>query len=245
MLKEYVRELLGVLHEPVTTEKIGDLLYKVVPGEHGPMLGGVIEPPASPTLGLRTLTGFVDAVHAGIDEFGSDAAVCVEDHRTVALLSMRADVYGRREAWLRATCKEENPFKFGEHQTPEQFIIALQSSFLPTENILKLQKLCSSLSTENSVQTADDGLAQVITVKQGTVTRTHVELPPRIPLVPWRSFREAAPAETEFLLRLKGKPGEVPAVALLEIDGGKWKLDTMLSIAKYLRDALPKLTVIA
>ncbi len=64
-------------------------------------------------------------------------------------------------------------------------------------------------------------------------------------LIPWRTFRESAPAQSEFLLRMKGAPGQLPQIALIEADGGKWRLDTIASVATWLREALPASTIIA
>jgi hypothetical protein len=65
-----------------------------------------------------------------------------------------------------------------------------------------------------------------------------------VPLIPWRTFREAAPVESRFLLRLQQVKDAPPNVALFEIDQ-KWKLDTVQSVAAWLREALPAATVLA
>jgi hypothetical protein len=222
--------------------------YAVVPGQHGPAVGAHIRlpaPTAKHTLQLATLTGFVDAFKADIDEFPDKVAVHVLDPITVALVSLQADEFGRRHQWLRAVCGEENPFPFDTFQTPEAFLIRLQSGFLPTENVIALQRLASSLTTENSVGVADDGLSQVITIKQGTVTRDAITLPPRIELFAYRTFREIDPIASDFMVRLKGKPGELPQIALLQIDAGKWKMNTVGVVSKWLEEKLPDAVVIA
>jgi hypothetical protein len=222
--------------------------YAVVAGQHGPSLGNHIKlpaPTAKPTLKLATLTGFVDAFNAKIDQFPGEVAIHVIDPITVALVSMRADEFGRRHEWLRAVCGEVNPFPFDAYQTPEAFLINLQSGFLPTDNVINLQRLASSLTTENSAGVADDGLSQVVTVKQGTVTRNTVELPPRIELFTYRTFRAIDPIASDFMVRLKGEPGKLPSIALLQIDAGKWKGDTMTVVSKWIKQNLPEATVIA
>ena len=95
--------------QPVTVVVEGEH-YAVVPGQHGPALGAHIRLPApiaTPTLKLATLTGFVDAFQAEIDSFPTEVAVHVIDPITVALVSLRADEFGRRHEWLRAVCSEE------------------------------------------------------------------------------------------------------------------------------------------
>ena len=44
---------------------------------------------------------------------------------------------------------------------------------------------------------------------------------------------------------MKGEPGKLPTIALLEVCGGKWKLDTMAQIAAWLQKELPDVPVIA
>jgi len=243
MLKEFVQYLVGLKPSTIVKE-VNGVTYSVTPGANGEALGDIVAPPESPYLSLRTLTGFVDAFNAKIDEFPETVAVHVVDHINVQLLSLRDDGFGRRHRWLSAVCQEKNPFPFDEYVIPEKFLLALQSGFLPTEEVIKLQRLASSLTTENSVGTQDDGLSQTITVKQGSVTRTTVELPPRIPLFAYRTFREVDPVKSEFLVRLKGQPGQLPSIGLLQVDADKWKTDTMLRVATWLKAELPAGTTI-
>jgi hypothetical protein len=245
---EFMNEVLDrVKPQPITVEVEGEH-YAVMPSEDGPSLGVHVRKPApvaKPTLKLATLTGFVDAFKSTIDEFPAEVAIHVIDPTTVALISMRADEFGQRHEWMRATCMEQNPFAFDTYQVPETFLISLQSGFLPTENVIQLQRLASSLTTENSVGVADDGMSQVVTAKQGTVTRNAVTLPPRIELFAYRTFREIDPVASDFMVRLKGDPGKLPSIGLLQIDAGKWKLDTMGLVAKWLSNRLPEDVVIA
>ncbi|MEO6982141.1 MAG: hypothetical protein ABI072_03390, partial [Edaphobacter sp.] len=225
MLKDFVQYLVGLKPSTIVKEVDGRT-YRVEPGEDGETLAGLVAPPESPVLALKTLTGFVDAFNANIDDFPEEVAVQVVDHLTVQLVSMKADAYGRRQRWLSAVCVDKNPFPFDEYVNPEKFLLALQGGFLPTENVISLQRLASSLTSDNSIGVQDDGLSQVITVKQGTVTRDAVALPPRIELLAYRTFREVDPVSSEFLVRLRGDPGKLPSIGLIQIDADKWKGDT-------------------
>ena len=92
---------------------------------------------------------------------------------------------------------------------------------------------------------ADDGISQEVTIKSGTVTRSSIHLPADgIPLVPWRTFRDATPVTSKFLLRMKGVKDSLPTIALFEIDA-QWKRETVNSVAKWLTTELPGFTVIA
>jgi hypothetical protein len=231
--------------EPIHHEVDGRS-YKVRPGQFGPALDDLIVPPVKPALQLVSLTGFADTFKADLDTFSAAGrvAVHVSDHLNVSLISLEGDKYGRRHTWLTATCKETNPFPFDQYQLPEAFLLSLQAGFLPTENVVQLQLLASTLSSDSSIATQDDGFTQTVTVKQGSVSRGDAVLPKRIKLMPYRTFREVDPIESEFILRLKGKPGELPTIALLQVDAGKWKHDTQLVVKKWLAKHLPEGTTV-
>jgi hypothetical protein len=243
MFEEAIKSLKSVLHPQKTYEVVQGRTYMVTPGEHGASLGGLVAPPSAATLVLVSLTGFIDAFKAKIDDFG-EAIVQVVDHERVVLLALRADEYGRRHTWLHAKSLEQNPFPFGQYQVPEAFLLSLQGGFLPTEAVIQLQQFASALSSESSISTQDDGFTQVVTVKQGAVTRGTSEIPKRIKLMPYRTFREIDPVESEFIVRLRGKQGELPTIALIEVDAGRWKHDTALMVKRYLAKHLPEGTVI-
>ena len=180
---------------------------------------------------------------AKIDGF-TESVVQVIDHNTVALIALKADENGQRHEWLRTVNQEKNPFPFEQYQTPEQFLLSLQMGFLPTEEVIQLQRLASTLSNESSISTQDDGYSQSITVKQGAVTRAEIPLPKRIKLMPYRTFREIDPVESEFIVRLKGAAGQLPTVALIPVDAGRWKHDTSLLVKYWLVANLPKDSVV-
>jgi hypothetical protein len=237
--------LKNLFNHPPLVEVIGDRSYQVNPGPHGYSLGSLIVPPSKPTLQLISLTGFRDAIVAGIDDFGGDkTAVQVIDHETVALVSLDGDENGQRHEYLRTRNTERNPFPFDQYQVPEQFLLSLQMGFLPTQEVIDLQKFASALSNESSISTQDDGYTQAVVVKQGSVTRSEIPLPKRIKLMPYRTFREIDPVESEFIVRLKGEPGKLPTIALLGVDAGRWKHDTALLVKYWMVANLPKDTVV-
>jgi hypothetical protein len=240
---EYLKQ--RFIPQPLTL-KVGAQEYKVQPGEFGPQIAELIVPPAKPAVRLESLTGFIDAYNAKIDGFYPEtSAIHVIDYKTVALVSLLADSNGKRQEWLRAVCTEDNPFPFNQYTDAEQFLLNLQSGFLPTENTISLQRLASALSNDSSIATQDDGMSQTVTVKQGAVTRDSIPLPPRIELLAFRTFREIDPIASEFMVRLKGEPGKLPKIGLLEIDAGRWKHDTMRLVKGWLSTSLPDAVIIA
>jgi hypothetical protein len=238
MLQELVSYLIG-LQRPIT-KTIGDFTYGVT--DHGIDSEPVI-PKARPTLGVVTLSGLVAAHELKLDE-QKDVTVHIESHTKVSVVPICADKFGRRTPYVTAVCSEQIPFVFGNYYTPEAFVIAFHSSFVPTDNFYAVVKLLSALSSENSIQTSDDGLTQSVTMNTGTIKRGEVQVKPRVALAPYRTFREAAPVESEFLLRMRGKPGELPTCALIEVDSGKWKIEAILALKHWLDAKLPKGTVV-
>jgi hypothetical protein len=77
------------------------------------------------------------------------------------------------------------------------------------------------------------------------VTRSSIELPADgISLIPWRTFRDANPVVSRFLLRMRGVKDGLPKIALFEIDA-KWQLDTVASLRSWIENDIPGVTVIA
>jgi hypothetical protein len=247
MIAEVLEFITGLKDSRPITETVGEATYAV---KSDRTLGEVIRPPApiaKPTLALATLNGFVDAIAAKVDEFPADAvAIHVESYSSVALVSLKADEFGRRHVWLRAKHEEVNPFRFERYyESPEDLLIALQGSFLPSDNLTNLLRLCSNLTAGSSVQTADDGFSQKVVIQEGGVTRGGVELPPRIALAPYRTFREITPVESDFLIRMQGKKDALPQIALFGVDGGGWKLDTVLAVKTWMLERISTILVIA
>jgi hypothetical protein len=198
-----------------------------------------------PVLQVNTLSGLVGAYRAKVGELGQRVAFHVESYLSVRLLDLDADEYGKRLTYAVATHTPDTAFTFNKYMEPEQFLIAFRSSFYFNDEAVKVQQLCSTVVSGNTVAVADDGVSQEITVASGTVTKTAVVLPASgVPLIPWRTFRDANPVVSNFLLRMKGVKDALPQIALFEIDA-KWQLDTMGSIRSYLAGELPDATIIA
>jgi hypothetical protein len=247
ILLNVLQYLLGRLKDvrPVTHDVKGQAYAVRENGTLGDAVRDLAPQFIKPTLTLNTLSGLVAAYKAGLDDLPArDVAFSILSPVAVALESIKADDFGHRHIFGAAQHKEDSGFQFNRFYPPEEFLIAFRAGFLFNEMATKVQQLCSSLTAESSVEVADDGMSQMVTVKQGAVTRSAVQLPPEIPLIPWRTFREVNPVESKFLLRMKAVKDSLPHIALFEIDG-KWKLDTVQSIHDYITENLPEATVIA
>jgi len=231
--------------QPVTHEVAGQPYAVNEDGTLGEPVRALAPQFTKPTLRLLTVSGLVAAFNAGLDALPvKDVAFVVAGPTSVKVESMKADEFGQRHVYAQADHVENSGFAFGKLYDPEEFQVAFRAGFYFNEYAEKVIQLCSFLTAESSLSVADDGISQVVTVKQGGVSRSAVELPPEIPLVPWRTFREVNPVESKFLLRVKAAPGKLPQIAIFEIDG-KWKLDTVAAIHKYITKELPSAVVIA
>jgi hypothetical protein len=194
---------------------------------------------------VGTLSGLVDAYKAKVGDLGDKVALHIQSHLQVSLVNVNLDAYGKRREYARAVHAEDTAFEFGKFYEPEKFIIAFRAGFYFNEEAVKVQQLCSTIASGSAVAVNDDGISQEVIVKSGTLTEAGITLPADgIPLIPWRTFRDANPVESRFLLRMRGVKDGLPLIAIFEIDA-RWKLDHVASIRSYLHGELPDATIIA
>lgn len=116
-------------------------------------------------------------------------------------------------------------------------IIELRSAFVPNEGTEYLLDLLSRISKEQGVTSADNGVSQEVTARQGIALNQRVCVKPRVALRPFRTFSEVGQPESEFLLRLD----EEGRVGLFEADGGMWRMEAKANIAAYFEHELAEL----
>jgi hypothetical protein len=155
----------------------------------------------------------------------------VVDHKNVEVFT-RPDDRERRLFPYSAKCTDAD-FREG-WRDQQAAIIELRSRFLPTNDSAYLLDLISRINNEEGVQSADNGVSQVVTAKKGASLMITEQVRPRLSLTPFRTFREVPQPESEFILRLD----ENGRVGLFEADGGIWKIEAKANIADYLSDAL-------
>ncbi len=246
-MKDFLEYLFGRLKadRPVTV-KVGGQDYSVqANGTLGVPIRELSPQFEKPVFSVSTLSALAAAAAVKVDDFGDDVALHVADYLTVQLVSVKAGDFGRRHVYAVAKHAGECPFSFNQFMPAEKFLIDLRTSFYTNGEAIKVQKVVSSLESGHSISMADDGLSQQLEIKAGTVSKSQVVLPSDgIPLIPWRTFRDADPVESKFLLRLQQQKDDLPLVALYDIDA-KWKLDTVNSIARWLQAHVTGVPVIA
>ena len=244
-----IQEALAYLAElkagrkPVTVEVAGQH-YAVTEEETlGDPIRALAPQWTKPVFRLATLSGLVGLYSHDLDTLTSNTrekvAVHIVDPFTVQIVSLLADDYGLRHVYAEAKHSEPFAFAFNKFYEPEPFLIAFRHSFLFNEEAVKVQKVCSQVTSGNAIGITDDGVSQEIVIRDGTVTRASVELPAEgIPLIAQRTFRDAVPVVSKYLLRMKGVKDSLPQIALFEIDA-RWALDTVASLREYLTANLP------
>ena len=147
---------------------------------------------ASP-LAVHTLSAVRDYIESGADECAEDEdslsrrfVIHVADYDSVYLYrELNSDK--ARECLLEADLFTPT-FPFGRWLGVEEFIINMQTHFVPTEVRDTLVQLISTVTTENGVSLADDGMTQRVTARSGISLVKQVSVPNPVVLAPYRTF---------------------------------------------------------
>lgn len=203
-----------------------------------------LETPVPASVPVCTLDGLADATKL-IGDVAEDMLVILGPTH-VGMCSMLCNDWGKRSTHVVAqTAALGDTFKFGHRYDTEEFIIAMQALFVPTENVAKILEVVGHMSNEAVQTLADDGVTQTVSQKAGVVLRSKAAVPNPVALRPFRTFREIEQPESKFIFRVhQHRDGASPQCALYEADGGMWKLTAMKSIKEYLAKVLPEFKVV-
>jgi hypothetical protein len=192
-----------------------------------------------------TLSGFASLVEEKIDAL--DVAkffIHVVDHKTVELVATETDKYGRRLVLIKAEPVEFEGFRFGQWIDQENFIIAVAARFGETADKTYVLSTASSLTTEATSLSEDNGFSQKATVKAGMKTAETVTLKGVVELAPFRTFPEVGQPISSFVFRAK-QSASGPLLMLVEADGGKWKIDAIKEVQSALKGMALEPTIVA
>lgn len=155
---------------------------------------------------------------------------------TVDVMSSVSDELIRHKL-LQVKAMLPDEFPFDRYMDLETFNIMLQSRFLDTEDRAKLLALTANVVDESVSTYGDDGTSQKTIVKSGVASVAEVKVPNPVTLKPFRTFAEAEQPESKFVFRMRKNEDGVTA-ALIEADGGAWKVQAIRNIADYLENCL-------
>lgn len=177
-------------------------------------------------------TGDPDAVFSGDKNF-------IIRVGGIGIVDVMSEISGEmlRDALLQVKADLPERFPFDHYMDLETFNIMLQSRFLDTEDRAKLLALTANVVDESVSTYGDDGVSQKTTVKNGVTSVAEVKVPNPVTLKPFRIFAEAEQPESKFVFRMSKGEGGITA-ALIEADGGAWKVQAIRNIADYLHNNL-------
>ena len=198
---------------------------------------------ASP-LAVHTLSAVRDYIESGADECAEDEdslsrrfVIHVTDYNEVYLYrELNSDK--ARECLLEADLSAPT-FPFGRWLGVEEFIINMQTHFVPGENRDTLVQLISTVTTENGVSLADDGMTQRVTARSGISLVKQVSVPNPVVLAPYRTFTEVEQPKSPFVFRIRQTGDEVQA-ALFAADADAWKREAIANIRDWFEQHIPQ-----
>ncbi len=220
------------------TFTIGDQTY-ISMGNHyehvKPILPDKIVKPN--TFNTFSLDGLIDYIKTDVDGVFKNKErrhiVRVTSPKNVEVISPVTGYW--QERIVVAACSAVVPeIQFGRYMNAEDFQIMVQTCFEESENRAVVLKLAGSVRKEQSMQTADDGTSQKVTINTGVATASNVIVRNPVVLTPFRSFREVEQPESPFILRFN----EDAQVALFTGDGSAWTLTAVARIKDYLKNNL-------
>lgn len=189
------------------------------------------------TLPLYSLEALVKLVRTEAAKAEVPLYITIPDHLTVRCFGQPdPDARYFRQVYYEAKATDVPGFRDGFREQ-EKAIIELRSRFAPGEGVDYLLDLLSRISKDSGVATTDNGVSQTVEARQGIVLKATVQLRPRVPLRPFRTFQEVEQPESEFLLRMD----EEGNIGLFEADGGMWKLTARQTIKAFLEANLSDL----
>lgn len=201
--------------------------------------------PKADPIEMNTLTSLVEYIRSGTDRMADKMILQVESPHRVSLFSMLDSDRVREKM---AVVKAEIPsFNYGGYMGHEEFMIALQSKFLPGSDRDLLMKFAGTVENGTISEYGDDGITQKATVRTGIASKGAAIVPNPVCLCPFRTFTEVEQPDSLFIFRMKDRDGSV-CCAIFEADGGAWKNKAMENVKSYLKKELSdvaKLTIIS
>lgn len=196
--------------------------------------------PSPHALKVETLTGFMDYLKANIDKLDpKNLIIQINGFNSVRLISALSENLFQRSEYITAVFNAVAVGYFGQYHDAENFVIGMQTRFVQDEVTTGILSIVGNIREESARTTADDGVTQIVTAKQGIVKDANVKVPNPVTLRPFRTFPEIEQPASLFVLRLK----QGPACALFEADGGKWKQEAIINIKDWLITRLAVLEI--
>lgn len=198
----------------------------------------------APALNLQTLHSMVDYLKSNNDVINSkQVLVVVESPQKVSVYEQVDFENGRRNQLVCVQASVPR-IPFDNWHDQEEFNIMLQSMFIDDADRSIVLDFASHLKIEKGAEVQDNGVSQVATVRDGVASLAQAKTPNPVTLRPYRTFNEVEQPASQFIFRIN----KMANLALFEADGGKWQLEAIGNIARYLTKELAdnnKITILA
>lgn len=189
-------------------------------------------------LNVYNLESLINYLKANPDKLNSQKILNIVNPTKVVVESALFGKFKQRETYIEADYSNLVPeIYFGRFLDMEEFMIMLKSKFFETEKLNNIISIVGNVQNEAVTHYNDDGFSQEVVVRTGVVRVGNVPVPPRVKLIPYRTFIEVPQPASEFILRAR-KCSYGVEFALFEADGGVWKKDAIKYISTYLKDHL-------
>lgn len=193
--------------------------------------------PAPSMFAAYTLDGLIDWIKEDVNGFFKQPEVrCIVRVSSPTEVEVLTPCMGTENKMQRlAKCSYLAPeIKFDKFIDSEDFAIMIQTNFIEDDYQKVVLQIARNLVEDHSEQTADDGISQRVTIKQGVQAVDSAVFKNPAYLRPLRTFTEVEQPCSPFIIRFKeGKQG-----AIFEADGGKWKTVAVQTIGEYLKTRL-------
>lgn len=188
-----------------------------------------VEVPKIKGFETSTLSSIVDYIVKDPDQLGDiELIINIESPTKVVLKTRNHKPYLYRDTLIETQAYLPN-LHYSRYLDVENFIIELQSKYVPNDFIPMLIGLVSSIEEQQIQKTTDDGISQVVTAKTGIARVGEVIVPNPVALKPFRTFVEVDQPESLFVFRMQSGP----SMALYEADGGAWRNEAISNIKTY------------
>lgn len=196
----------------------------------------VADEPLAEEIYMQTLSSLVEYIRAFGDEMSKRMIVHV---RTPLLVSLYSPLDKERRREYIASARGVVPeFRFNHFMPHEEFLIGIQSKFMPTEDLALVMRFAGTVESGSVAQYGDDGVSQKATIKTGLTSKNDALVPNPVILRPYRTFIEVEQPVSPFIFRMKqDSRGEVMC-ALFEADGDAWRIEASRNVAELLREEL-------
>lgn len=157
--------------------------------------------------------------------------------KEIGILDMMNGAIGERTAHelsrIMKNCRDLNT------EAKKARTLTIKLSIVPTEVRDTLVQLISTVTTENGVSLADDGMTQRVTARSGISLVKQVSVPNPVVLAPYRTFTEVEQPKSPFVFRIRQTGDEVQA-ALFAADADAWKREAIANIRDWFEQHIPQ-----